>query len=123
MKSLIIASVILVVIVLSTIFSACYTDKLLTDTYRNIDRRITVNDYERALVEIEEIKSDYKRSRAYYVMFLREKDAHNTEAYIEDLKSAILSKDEGDIIAAKNRLLLHIEQLRRLSVFGLESIF
>ena len=123
MKSLIVASVILAVIVTSAVLSSFFTDRLLTKTYENIDRKISADDCESALVGIEEIKDDYKKVKAYYVMFLREKDAHNTEAYIEDLKSAIVSEDRSDIISAKNRLMLHIEQLRRLSVFGLESIF
>jgi hypothetical protein len=54
---------------------------------------------------------------------MRCEDTESVEEYVADLKSAVKSRDDNGIIAAKSRLMLHIEQLRRLSVFNIEAIF
>ena len=45
------------------------------------------------------------------------------EEHIEDIKSAAMTDELPDAITSKNRLILHIEQLRRLSKFSPEAIF
>ena len=50
-------------------------------------------------------------------------DMKEIEMYIEDIRSAAKEDERIAITEAKSRLKLHIYQLRRLSVFSMESVF
>lgn len=123
MKALILSSTILLCVILSTVLVALCSSKLLSDMYEDIESTVTVNDLEGAYGSIERIEADYEEKKSFFILFMRGKDTECIEAYIDDVKSAIVANDDKGFITAKSRLLLHIEQLRRLSVFNLESIF
>lgn len=123
MKALILSSTILLCVILSTVLVALCSNKLLSDMYEDIESTVTVDDLEGAYGSIERIKADYEEKKSFFILFMRGKDTEGIEAYIDDVKSAIVANDDAGFITAKSRLLLHIEQLRRLSVFNLESIF
>ena len=123
MKTLISAIAILCAVILTTVFVAIYTDKLLEDFGEKIDAAIPEDNCQKAYEGTLEIEKEYDRIKSYFVLFMRENDLRETEIYIKDIKSAATSDDLPGIAAAKNRLLLHLEQLRRLSVFSMEAIF
>ena len=122
MKTFIFAITILSSVILCTILVAFYTNKTMYDFEDTIDRKIS-NNPEEAIVGIEEVKNKYQSIRPFLTLFMRENDVKDIEMYIEDIRSAAKENDSYAITEAKSRLMLHIYQLRRLSVFSMESIF
>ena len=68
-------------------------------------------------------EDEYKRLKTYLIIFMHENDVKDIEMHISDIKSAAKSNDTAGVVTAKNRLRLHIRQLRRLSTFSIEAIF
>lgn len=122
MKSFIFAITILSSVILCTILVAFYTNKITYDFEDTVDRKIS-NSPEEAIVGIEEVANKYQSIRPFLTLFMRENDVKDIEMYIEDIRSAAKENDSCAITEAKSRLMLHIYQLRRLSVFSMESIF
>lgn len=123
MKTLIYSLVILCSVILTTVFAAVYTDKMLTDFIESVDSKVNEENCEMAYIGAKEIEKEYKKLKKHFILFIRENDSCEAEAYIEDIKSSAKSDDPAGIATAKNRLMLHMEQLRRLSVFSMEAIF
>ncbi len=118
MKILICAIIILCTVIFSTVFVAICSNKLLSDfseTVKAIPNEEAVN--------INVIKSDYQKLKPFLILFMRDKDIEQTEIYIEDVINAAASDNKYELAAAKSRLQLHIEQLRRQSVFSIDAIF
>ncbi len=123
MKSLICASVILCLVIFSTVFVAIYTDIRLGELIATVDQAIPDNDPKAARLGAENVEDEYKRIKTYLILFIRENEVRDIEMHISDIKSAAMTDDVCGVTTAKNRLTLHIEQLRRLSVFSIEAIF
>ena len=122
MKALICSLIILCSVILSTVLAASYTDVILSDFEEEIDTRITHSPSE-SLLGIEAIGEEYSRIKPFLILFMRENNIQEMEMYMEDIKSAAAEDDVAAITEAKNRLMLHIQQLRRLSAFSMEAIF
>ena len=122
MKSFIFSIVILSLIILCTILIAIHTDKMLSDFEKTIESEIS-NNPEQTLLGIEKVASKYKSMKPFLTLFMRENDVKEIEMYIEDIRSAAKEDERFAITEAKSRLKLHIYQLRRLSVFSMESVF
>ena len=122
MKSLICALIILCSVIISTVFVAVHTDRILSDFEKAIDENITDNSAE-ALSGIEQTENEYQSIKPFLILFMRENDVKEIEMYIEDMRSAAKEEDNAALTEAKSRLKLHIRQLRRLSAFSMEAIF
>ena len=125
MKSMILASAILLSVVLATVFGAIFTDKKLDELSTCIDDAIsnTSNDTSKNVEGAKRIEEQYKSIKRYLILFVHDDGVREIEEHIEDIKSAVITNETADAIASKNRLILHIEQLRRLSKFSPEAIF
>ena len=125
MKSLITASTIFLLVISTSIFGAIFTDKKLAQFERDIESAIP-NDTEdidtiyNGAVTIEE---RYGNLEKYLILFIHDDGVREIEEHIADIKSAAITDEAGDAITAKNRLTLHIKQLRRLSKFSPQAIF
>ena len=69
------------------------------------------------------IEEEYSHIRKYVILFIHDDEVREIEEHISDIKSSADADESGDAITAKNRLILHIKQLRRLSKFSAEAIF
>lgn len=122
MKSLICSIILLCSIILSTVLVAIYTDRQL-ERFVNTIEEISKNDVTDQNTLAEEIEREYERNKTFLVLFMHENEIRDMEMHISDIKSAVTTNDTDGMIAAKNRLKLHLEQLRRLSTFSIEAIF
>ena len=122
MKSLICSIILLCSIILSTVLVAIYTDRQL-EHFVNTIEEISKNDVTDQKTLAEEIEREYERNKTFLVLFMYENEIRDMEMHISDIKSAVTTNDTDGMIAAKNRLKLHLEQLRRLSTFSIEAIF
>lgn len=122
MKSLICSIILLCSIILSTVLVAIYTDRQL-ERFVNTIEEISKNDVTDQKTLAEEIEHEYERNKTFLVLFMYENEIRDMEMHISDIKSAVTTNDTDGMIAAKNRLKLHLEQLRRLSTFSIEAIF
>lgn len=118
MKALICSLIVLCSVTISTVFVAICSDKLLSDFNDSIE----INLREESS-NIDEVKSDCNRLKLFLILFMCDKDVEQLEMYMEDAINAANSNDTNELIAAKSRLQLHIEQLRRQSVFSIGAIF
>ena len=123
MKSLICSVVILCALILSAVFVAIYTDKSLESFSETVYTEISEDDCQAAYLGAERVEDEYKRLKTYLIIFMHENDIKDIEIHISDIKSAAKSNDTAGVVTAKNRLRLHIGQLRRLSTFSIEAIF
>lgn len=123
MKALISSIIILCFVVFGTVFVALYTDQRLDRFSDLIAEEISEDDCAVAYLGAEDIKREYESIKTYLILFMRENEVRDIEMHISDIKSAAKSNDSAGVITAKNRLLLHIGQLRRLSTFSIEAIF
>ena len=122
MKSLIYSVILLCSIILSTVLVAIYTDIQL-ERFVNTIEEISKNDVTDQNTFAEEIEREYERNKTFLVLFMHENEIRDMEMHISDIKSAATTNDTDGMISAKNRLKLHLEQLRRLSTFSIEAIF
>ena len=122
MKSLICSIILLCSIILSTVLVAIYTDRQL-EHFVNTIEEVSKNDVTDQKTLAEEIEREYERNKTFLVLFMYENEIRDMEMHISDIKSAVTTNDTDGMIAAKNRLKLHLEQLRRLSTFSIEAIF
>ena len=125
MKSLLIASVIFLSVISISIFGAFFTDKKLRKFEEQIESAISNNtqDEEALYYGALTIEEKYKNIGKYLILFIHDDGVREIEEHIEDIKSAAITGEAPDAITAKNRLILHIKQLRRLSKFSPEAIF
>ena len=125
MKSLITASTIFLLVISSSIFGAIFTDKKLAQFEGEIENAIpdateNIDTIYNGAITIEE---RYKNLEKYLILFIHDDGVREIEEHIADIKSAAITDEASDAITAKNRLILHIKQLRRLSKFSPEAIF
>ena len=120
MKSLIASAIILSAVILSVICAATYSVKAL-DRLGHAAERVSLEIAE--ATGIEEVEKQYGKIKPFLSLFVCDSEAREAEGYIEDIKSASLSSDKEALLTAKSRLVLHIEQLRRLAGFSIEAIF
>ena len=122
MKTLVCSIVILSSIVVLTVFVALRMDKLLSNFEKSIDEQLSdevqadIND------RIKAIEKKYQNLKPFLILFIREDDIREFEIHLSDVKSSATENDRMALVSAKNRLKLHIEQLRRLSVFSIEAV-
>ena len=125
MRSLIIALIILATVVSTTVIGAFLTDRLLEKFKNQIE--LAIPSESRDTVKISEgakqIEEEYKSLRKFIILFIHDDGVREIEEHISDIKSAAEADELSDAIIAKSRLILHIEQLRRLSKFSSEAIF
>lgn len=117
MKTLIASILILCSVIITTVFVTVHTDKLLSRLEYAID-----SESDGTKKGTDKIEDEYRRIKTHLDLFLYDTDVCELEAYIEDIKSAAQEDDTTELITAKNRLRLHIRQLRRLSAFSIEAI-
>ncbi len=124
MKALISAILIVILILSATIFIALFINKKLSNFNEKIDTSIQQHESASHLsYKIKEIESEYNKIRVYLLLFMHDDDIREIEEHISDIKSAAESDSVPELMAAKSRLMLHIEQLRRLTKFSIEAIF
>ena len=95
---------------------------MLSNFENTIESEISSTPQE-SIAGIEKVETKYKNMKPFLTLFMRENDVKEIEMYIEDMRSAAKADDLPALTEAKSRLKLHIYQLRRLSVFSMESIF
>ena len=122
MKTLVSSAALLCSIIVLTIFVAIRSDRLLSDFEKSIDEQLSDEITMNTDTKIRIIEKEYQSLKPFLILFTREKDMREFEMYLSDVKSAVVENDQTALISAKNRLKLHIEQLRRLSVFSIEAI-
>ena len=122
MKTFVCAILLLCSVILSSISVAVYADRTLTDFALTIEKELDQNT-EDPYSGIREIEIKYSKLKPFLILFIREDDIQEIETYIVDIKSASNENDRASLTEAKSRLKLHIEQIRRLSVFSIEAIF
>ena len=121
---LLISSVIMLCSVITlTVTTAVRSNILLKDFKSLVDEAIPESFPLNADTAVSEIEEEYEDMKPFLLFFMYEEDVRETEMYIQDVKRAIKSNDEEALQAAKCRLMLHVEQLRRHSVFSFEAIF
>lgn len=125
MKSMILACAILLSVIAATTFGAIFTDKKLEELSACINEAIddAEDSTSKAVEGAKEIEKQYESIKKYLILFVHDDGVREIEEHIEDIKSAAMTNETADAIASKNRLILHIEQLRRLSKFSPEAIF
>ena len=123
MKTLISSIVILCSVVFGAVFVALYTDQRLERFSDLILDEVPEDDCTAAYLGAEDLEREYKSIKTYLILFMRKNEVRDIEMHISDIKSAAKSEDTVGVITAKNRLMLHIGQLRRLSTFSIEAIF
>jgi hypothetical protein len=125
MKSLLISSVILLSVIFSCIFGAIFTERKLADFEKSIDSAIPDGTYDTEVIRngVEVIKKEYENIGKFLLLLIHDNEIREIEEHIEDIESAATLDNSSDAIMAKNRLILHIRQLRRLSIFSPEAIF
>ena len=125
MKAFISATVMLVIICSAAVFGAVFTSTNLSAFAEKISSTIPEHPEESSdlYAAAMSIEQEYENIEKYLRLFIHDSEAREIEEHIADIKSAAQMNETADAIAAKNRLLLHIEQLRRLSLFSPEAIF
>ena len=68
------------------------------------------------------VENEYKNIESHLKLIYSEELLYELEEYITDMKSYALSEDYIEALATKNRLIAHIEELRRFSSFDIEII-
>ena len=122
MKSLICSIIILSSIIITTVVGGIFTEKRLVKFVSLIEETIPDSISEPS-GKTEKIEQEYEDIKIYLILFVQKSELREIEMHIADMKSAAKSDDIQGTTEAKNRLILHIEQLRRLSTFNIESIF
>lgn len=122
MRTFICAVVIFALICSAAIFGAVFTSAKLSAFTEEIRSALPDEplDLRAGAARIEKA---YENIGKYLRLFIHDSEAREIEEHIADIKSAATMNEVADAIAAKNRLLLHIEQLRRLSLFSPEAVF
>lgn len=123
MKSVICAVTLLCILVGGTVFIGNYANERLEHLGTNVESSFEEGGDEGYEAQLRSIKAEYESIRLFLTLFVREEETRELEKQICDLESAIESKDTNQIKTEKNRLVLHIAQLKRLSVFSPEAIF
>jgi hypothetical protein len=124
-KSLIVALIILSVVIFTTVGGALLTDSRLSDFKSTVEHAIPngVQDAAKIREGAEKIEAEYERLQKFIILFIHDDGVREIEEHISDIKSSADADEVSDAIIAKSRLILHIEQLRRLSKFSTEAIF
>ena len=125
MKSLIISALILLTVISVSVFGALFTEKKLGEFEEDIESAIPdgVEDIRIIASGAKAIEQRYENIGKYLILLIHDDEVREIEEHIADIKSAASSNEPADAITAKNRLILHIRQLRRLSKFSPEAIF
>ena len=125
MKSLIISTAILFLVLTASIFGALFAEKQLREFEEDISNAIPegVDDIKTIENGAGIIEHRYENIGKYLILLIHDDEVREIEEHIEDIKSAAINEKPEDSITAKNRLILHIRQLRRLSKFSPEAIF
>ena len=125
MKSLFLSLGILLTVISVSVFGAFFTDKKLEHFYDAIKTAIPDNskDIDAISEGATDIEAEYEKLQKYIILFIHDDGVREIEEHISDIKSAAEHGEIKDAMASKNRLLLHIKQLRRLSKFSSEAIF
>ena len=115
----------LITVISISIFGAFFTDRQLERFSEAISDAIPEesNDSEVIRDGAAKVEEEYKHIRKYVILFIHDDEVREIEEHISDIKSSANADELGDSITAKNRLILHIKQLRRLSKFSAEAIF
>ena len=124
MKSLV-ASIILLssVVVLTICGSICVSVRLenVRDSIESIS--IDKEDFASVMKSLSLMEEKYQKNRILFSLILNDDTSDTIENYIDDIKSAAEAESKDDLLVAKNRLIAHIEQTRRLNTFNIDSIF
>ena len=118
MKTLLCSVIILGFVILSTVSVAIRANSLLNNFSEYVEENVFTD-----TSSLEIISEEYEKLKRFMTLFIREDDIRETEMYLQDIISAAETNDSEALMTAKSRLMLHIEQLRRLSVFSFEAIF
>ena len=125
MKSVIITIIICTTVFGSTIFGAFFTDKKLSSFLNCINTAIPediASTYD-LKGDAEKLEQEYQKIKRYLLLLIHDDEVREIEEHISDIRSALEADEPADALSARNRLKLHIEQLRRLSKFSIEAIF
>ena len=125
MKSLVISTAILLLVIFASIFGAIFTEKKLGEFENDIESAISddTDDADAIASGAKIVEERYENIGKYLRLLIHDDEVREIEEHIEDIKSAATNSEVSDAITAKNRLILHIRQLRRLSKFSPEAIF
>lgn len=121
MRALITSIVILCLIITSIVTVSIHTVNLLENLKSIADERLSDNCPE-SLIGINEVNKEFEEIKPFLRLFVCDSEVRELELYISDVKSAAEKDNSSELVASKNRLTLHIDQLRRLSAFSIEAI-
>ena len=124
MKSFIISLIILISLITFMTVDSCFINSKLQNLGYTLESHFPADEY-----CYEEIyycalitEKDFQNIRRHLSCIYNEDSLLNLQEYIEDLKSASKNKDYKSALETKNRLMAHIQHLRRFSVFNLDYI-
>ena len=124
MKSLT-ASIILLcsVVVLAICGSICVSVQL--ENMHNSAESISIGTegFSSVMNNLSLMEEKYQKNRILFSLILNDDTSDTIENYINDIKSSAEAESKDDLLVAKNRLIAHIEQTRRLNTFNIDSIF
>ena len=111
--------------IFASIFGAIFTEKKLGEFENDIESAISddTDDADAIASGAKIVEERYENIGKYLRLLIHDDEVREIEEHIEDIKSAATNSEVSDAITAKNRLILHIRQLRRLSKFSPEAIF
>lgn len=125
MKNIILPVIMLFAVITTVVVVGITANRSLNDFCALVDRSVpqSAEEAETIMIGINNILAEYDKLKPFMILFICERDICETEALLEDMKSSATTNDYSGVITAKNRLILHITQLKRLSVFSFEAIF
>ncbi len=123
MKSFAVAVIIISLITAFAIGGTLFIDLNFAKIYTNVNNLPSSDDYSAVYSCAEEIEKDFKHTHAYLSIILSNEMLGKIEDYINEIKLYAVLENSDGIEISKSRLKSHIEQLRRLSSFNIESIF
>lgn len=123
MKSLVASCIILILLTLITVFGSVYVSKSIDEITAVIEAADDDKNIEKETAVSNSVKKHFEDRKILYALLINDKDMDEIEVAIEDLGSAVESRNFEEIKKAKNRLSAKLEQMRRLSAFNIDSVF
>ena len=123
MKSLIASIIILSFIMIITVCGSIYVSSTLRNLENDVQRIDLAKGYNDVHKQLNCAEERHQRSYFFYSLLLDDDAVEQTDAYLCDIKSSAEAESAEGVLTAKNRLIAHLEQIRRLSTFNIESIF
>ena len=116
-KSITVAAIILISLILLTLANVLICDRAITEIAEDAES-ISIGDTEKA----ETLKKDFRRAAFFLSITVNHDDIDEAHAELIELVCVAKSGDPTALEIAKSRLIAALDQLKRLSGIGIDSI-